>query len=72
MTNLGHVFRTLRNNRGWTLRFAANKLAISHVHLCNIEKGRAKPSLQLLSRVGDIYGSNAVEQICQTISSSPF
>lgn len=37
-----------RQHRGIEQKWLAEKLGISNVHLCNLEKGKAKPSFEML------------------------
>src|SRR6266542_3429912 len=56
MMHLGQTARYVRERKSLTLREAAAKLCISHVHLCNIENNRATASLQLLEKMKEVYG----------------
>jgi transcriptional regulator with XRE-family HTH domain len=56
MVHIGETARYLRTVRGVTQREAANQLGVSVVHLCNIEKGRATPSEDLLERFTQLWG----------------
>ena len=56
MMHLGQTARYVRERKQLTLREAAAKLGISHVHLCNIENNHAVASLQLLEKIKDVYG----------------
>jgi hypothetical protein len=56
MIHLGQTARYVREHKKMTLREAAAKLGISHVHLCNIENNHAAASLQLLDKVKEVYG----------------
>jgi len=38
-----------------TQRAAADKMGISYVHLCNVERGTNWPSWVLLHKIGDLY-----------------
>ncbi len=46
----------LRLTLGLTQREAAKRLGITAVHLCNIEKGRALPSLDLIDKYREVWG----------------
>jgi transcriptional regulator with XRE-family HTH domain len=56
MYPIGKTAKYLRERRGLTLRAAAESLGITHVHLCNVENGKATPSLDLLDRLREVYG----------------
>jgi len=56
MIHLGQTAREVREKKGLTLRDAAALLSISHVHLCNIENNRAVASLQLITKMKEVYG----------------
>jgi transcriptional regulator with XRE-family HTH domain len=60
MMHLGKTARYVRDRKQLTLREAAAKLGISHVHLCNIENNQAAASLQLLEKMKDVYGVDLV------------
>src|SRR5262249_50712372 len=56
MIHLGKTARYVRERKKLTLREAAARLSISHVHLCNIENNHAVASLQLLEKMKEVYG----------------
>ena len=45
---VGAVLRMLRKERGYSLRQLAAATGLSHSFLCDIERGRCKPSLDTL------------------------
>jgi transcriptional regulator with XRE-family HTH domain len=53
---LGETARELRESFGLTQRAAAVRLDISHVHLCNIENSKSRPSPELLERYRTVFG----------------
>lgn len=53
MINLGKTIRHIREAKGLTQRAAANVLGISDVHLCNLERDKARPSDELLAKIRD-------------------
>jgi transcriptional regulator with XRE-family HTH domain len=53
---LGETATFIREARKMTQRAAAEKLGITPVHLCNIEKGKAKPSPDLLRKYREVMG----------------
>jgi transcriptional regulator with XRE-family HTH domain len=60
MMHVGKTARYVREQKGLTLRAAAEMLEISHVHLCNIENNRAVASLQLLEKMKEVYGVDLI------------
>ena len=56
MIDLGETAAFIRESRGLTQRAAAEKLSITPVHLCNIEKGKAHPSHELLRKYREVMG----------------
>lgn len=51
---LGETIRLLRGSE--TLREAAGKLGITHVHLHNVESGKVGCSFKVIQSVGEVYG----------------
>lgn len=56
MINVGDAAREVRERIGLSQKDAAVKLGISNVHLCNIEKGNAQPSPELLAKYQKTWG----------------
>ena len=54
--NLGETARALRESFGLTQRAAADRLGVSWVHLCNIEKDKSRPSSELLEKYREVFG----------------
>lgn len=54
--NFGLTARHLRQLKGITQRAAADLLEISDVHLCNLERGRATPSIELCRKYDEVFG----------------
>lgn len=54
--NLGDTARSLRESFGLTQRAAADRLGVSYVHLCNIEKDKSRPSPDLLEKYRQVFG----------------
>jgi transcriptional regulator with XRE-family HTH domain len=54
--NLGETARSLRESFGLTQRATADRLDISCVHLCNIERDKSRPSPELLAKYRDVFG----------------
>lgn len=55
MIEIGRAARYLRESLGLSQRKAAERLEITPVHLCNIEKGRSLPSPELLEAVRKLW-----------------
>ena len=53
---LGAAARNLRESFGITQRAAADRLGVSYVHLCNVEKGNSRPSPELVERYREVFG----------------
>ena len=53
---LGKTARQLRESLGMTQRAAAEVLGVSVVHLCNVENGKANPSLELIAKYQETWG----------------
>lgn len=53
---LGETARSLRESFGLTQRAAADRLGVSYVHLCNVEKGHSRPSPDLIGRYREVFG----------------
>lgn len=51
----GSIFRTLRKQRGWTIRTCARRLGITPAHLGVVEAGGNMPSIELLLEVADTF-----------------
>lgn len=53
----GEYLRTLREDRGLTLREVENKAKVSNAYLSQVERGeRSVPNFKVLSRLADVYG----------------
>ena len=55
--NLGGRLRRARHDARLTLKQAAARVGVSFSHLSGIERGVANPSLALLERLGQLYGT---------------
>lgn len=55
MMMLGETIRHAREAKGLTQRAAADVLGITDVHLCNIERNKARPSATLLNRIQNAW-----------------
>lgn len=56
MIKLGQTAKKIREMQGLTQRAAAEKLGISVVHLCNVERNNAVPSRSLVERYQELWG----------------
>jgi transcriptional regulator with XRE-family HTH domain len=56
MNRFGEKLRTLRKQRGLTVRELAAIFGMkSHSHIADMEKGRSKPSVELLVKIADFF-----------------
>jgi transcriptional regulator with XRE-family HTH domain len=53
---LGEHIRALRNARGWSLSFLANRAGISKPYLYQLEDGRGNPSIVYITRIAAALG----------------
>lgn len=56
MISIGATAKRLRDAFGLTQRVAAERLGISNVHLCNVEKNKSTPSTSLLEAYRREFG----------------
>ncbi len=57
MRRFGEKLRTLRQQRGWTLRELAAILEMgAHSHLANLETGKNMPTADLILRIAELFG----------------
>jgi transcriptional regulator with XRE-family HTH domain len=57
MQRFGEKLRTLRQRQGLTMREVADKLGLStHGYIGDLESGRRQPSLELATRIADLFG----------------
>ena len=54
-TILGDNIRTLRNGKGWTQVYLADRLQITAPFLAQIESGKRGMSLELIEAVADLF-----------------
>lgn len=52
---LGERLRTLRNEKGYTLLYVADKLGLSEATLSNYEKSTRKPDWETINQLADFY-----------------
>lgn len=56
MDRFGEKVRTLRNQRGLSLRQLASELELAtHSHLDRIERGKSYPSAELILKIADYF-----------------
>ena len=53
---LAETFRTLREQRSWTLREAAGRIGCSAPFLCDVERARRTPSPAVVIKAAKAYG----------------
>ena len=51
MIKLGSTIKYVRETKALTQRAAAATLGVSDVHLCNLERDRARPSADLIAKI---------------------
>jgi transcriptional regulator with XRE-family HTH domain len=56
LTDIPRHLRALRQQRGLTLKAAAERSAVSLSYISDIECGRTQPSLAVLDRLAGAYG----------------
>ena len=54
-TILGDNIRTLRNNKGWTQVYLADRLQITAPFLAQIESGKRGTSLELVETIAELF-----------------
>jgi len=54
------AIKTARKSRGLTQKVLAERIEVSSVSMCNIEKGKRFPSLMLLQRIADTLNYNLI------------
>ncbi len=59
MKKLGQKLRTLRQQRGLTLRQLADLLGVHNTHLNKIELGKKRPSSDLILQIADLFNVTA-------------
>lgn len=56
MVDIGEAIKRLRTQLELSQRKAAEEVGISHVHLSNLESGKASPTTSLLDKFFDAWG----------------
>lgn len=56
LSHCGVIARRVRENQGVTQRDMAESLGVTAVHLCNVERGKAIPSWELVDRFEVVTG----------------
>lgn len=52
---IGKTIVTLRNSKGIKQDFIAKQAGITATHLCNIERGKAKPSPAMIIKLAKVF-----------------
>lgn len=52
---IGEKMKALRESKGWTQKYTAEKMDVSPQMYNNYEKNKTNPSLEILKRVCDLY-----------------
>jgi transcriptional regulator with XRE-family HTH domain len=58
---IGELIRDLRTDRGVGVRELGRLVEVTGVHISNIEKGKATPSPELLTKIGRALGADVDE-----------
>jgi transcriptional regulator with XRE-family HTH domain len=56
---LSDNIRRLREERDWSQEELGKRAGVSGVHICTIEKGTRRPSLDVLDRIAQALGVSA-------------
>lgn len=56
MSQCGVIARRVRKNKGFSQKDMAERLGVTAVHLCNVERGKAVPSWELVDRFEVVTG----------------
>lgn len=59
LADLPHELASTRHHRGESLRVAARKLGVSHVHLMRLESGTSEPQLHTIELIIDYLQNGA-------------
>ncbi len=58
LKTFGDKMKVLRENKGWTQKYTAEKMDVSPQMYNNYEKNKTNPSLDILKRICDLYNIN--------------
>lgn len=58
METFGDKMKALRESKGWTQKYTAEKMDVSPQMYNNYEKNKTNPSLEILKRICDLYNIN--------------
>lgn len=50
------AIRAERLRRNWTQEYVAKKIGLTKTAICDIEKGKQKPSYEVLVKLEDLFG----------------
>ena len=56
MLQLGDTAREIRESFGVSQKEAAERLGVTPVHLCNLERNKATPSNELVAKYREVFG----------------
>ena len=57
------MLKVIRERNGLSLRALAEKAGMSYTYLCNVENGKADPSLSTLKRLAEALGITVSELV---------
>jgi transcriptional regulator with XRE-family HTH domain len=63
MIKLGNKIRTIRKDRGLTMKQLAERVGVSYLTIFRVETGKVSPSVVLLSEIAQCLGSSIVSLI---------
>ena len=52
---IAELLKKVRNEKGWTQQYVADKVGISRVYYTDMENGRYTPSLKVLARLSVLF-----------------
>ena len=66
MINVGTTLKSLREERGYTVRQLAEKAQVQSSHLSNIENGKRSPGLDVIDRICNALGASVTQVLVKT------
>jgi len=66
MINVGTTLKSLREERGYTVRQLAEKAQVQSSHLSNIENGKRSPGLDVIDRICNALGASITQVLVKT------
>jgi transcriptional regulator with XRE-family HTH domain len=69
--NIAQRLRYLRNKRGYSAPFIADKLGCTRHTILNWERGHTKPDPAIITTLAKLYNSSSAFILCETNDESP-